>query len=103
MIVSQLVLFQVHRRCFYDDHFGVGEALNEPGIDGRGLVARGRHWLVIASPAQSAAIHRQLAFDMFHSPILTFAPFTMTIAQHLSMFNTQVRESHENVLDVFKP
>lgn len=30
----------VHRRLLYDDHFGVGEALNEPG-DGPGLVVRG--------------------------------------------------------------
>ncbi|XP_063709608.1 lysosomal alpha-mannosidase-like isoform X2 [Culicoides brevitarsis] len=37
----------VHRRLLHDDAFGVAEALNEKGVDGKGLVARGKHWLVI--------------------------------------------------------
>ena len=36
----------VHRRLLYDDHFGVGEALDETQY-GVGLVARGRHHLVV--------------------------------------------------------
>ena len=32
-------------RLLNDDHFGVGEALNETEF-GRGLVAAGRHWLL---------------------------------------------------------
>ena len=36
----------VHRRLLDDDHFGVGEALDEIQF-GKGLVARGKHLLVI--------------------------------------------------------
>ena len=36
----------VHRRLLDDDHFGVGEALDETQF-GVGLVARGKHLLVI--------------------------------------------------------
>ena len=36
----------VHRRLLYDDHFGVGEALDETQY-GVGLVARGGHHLVV--------------------------------------------------------
>lgn len=35
----------MHRRLLRDDAFGVGEALNELEY-GRGLTARGKHWLV---------------------------------------------------------
>ncbi len=34
----------VHRRLLHDDHFGVGEALNETAFD-EGLVVRGKHWI----------------------------------------------------------
>ncbi|EPB79723.1 glycosyl hydrolase family 38 protein [Ancylostoma ceylanicum] len=35
----------LHRRCFADDHWGVEEALDEPG-DGSGLVVRGTHYVL---------------------------------------------------------
>ncbi|VDM51702.1 unnamed protein product [Angiostrongylus costaricensis] len=36
----------LHRRCFVDDHWGVEEALDEPG-NGDGLVARGTHYIAL--------------------------------------------------------
>lgn len=33
---------QVHRRLLWDDYLGVGEPLNETGMDGKGLIARGK-------------------------------------------------------------
>ncbi|ETN75227.1 glycosyl hydrolase family 38 protein, partial [Necator americanus] len=35
----------LHRRCYADDHWGVEEALDEPG-DGNGLVVRGTHYVL---------------------------------------------------------
>ncbi|XP_053666254.1 lysosomal alpha-mannosidase-like [Anopheles marshallii] len=38
----------VHRRLLHDDAFGVEEALNEKAF-GKGLVARGKHWVIFGA------------------------------------------------------
>ncbi|OTF77929.1 lysosomal alpha-mannosidase precursor-like protein [Euroglyphus maynei] len=65
----------VHRRLLHDDYFGVGEPLNEPGVDGHGLVIRGRHLLLLDQVEQAAVKHRPLAQEMFMEPIISFTPF----------------------------
>lgn len=37
---------QIHRRLIRDDFFGVGEVLNETAF-GKGLIVRGKHYLVL--------------------------------------------------------
>uniref|UniRef100_S4RY66 Alpha-mannosidase n=1 Tax=Petromyzon marinus TaxID=7757 RepID=S4RY66_PETMA len=64
----------LHRRLLYDDHRGVDEALNEPGVWGNGLVVRGRHLLVLEAPARSAALHRPLAQAEFMAPMPLIGP-----------------------------
>lgn len=62
----------VHRRTLHDDSFGVGEPLNETGTDGRGLVVRGKHVVILDTPAASVARHRELAQQIFMQPSLSF-------------------------------
>ncbi|KIH59263.1 glycosyl hydrolase family 38 protein [Ancylostoma duodenale] len=48
----------LHRRCFADDHWGVEEALDEPG-DGSGLVVRGTHYVLFGD----TKLHRRCFAD----------------------------------------
>jgi lysosomal alpha-mannosidase len=62
----------IHRRTLYDDSLGVGEPINETAY-GKGLVVRGRHYLILEPPESSALYHRSIAQHLFMSPISTYA------------------------------
>lgn len=71
--VDGMLEVMIHRRLYYDDLFGVSEELNEPGVDGKGLVVRGKHVLVVESILKSAARHRELAQQIANEPLVTFS------------------------------
>ena len=51
---------QLHRRIVVDDGRGVGEPLNEPGVDGKGLIIRGRQLVLVDNIVNSTIYHRML-------------------------------------------
>ena len=62
----------LHRRLLVDDHWGVGEALNETAYE-KGLVARGKHYLLFDFDSNEA--HRRtrlLANEIYAQPLITF-------------------------------
>ena len=62
----------LHRRLLVDDHWGVGEALSEMAF-GKGLVARGKHYLLFDFDKNEA--HRRtrlLANEIYTQPLITF-------------------------------
>ncbi|XP_076458768.1 lysosomal alpha-mannosidase-like [Babylonia areolata] len=63
----------VHRRLLHDDALGVDEALNETGSDGKGLIARGSHYLMLEPIESAAAGHRDLAERLFMAPQISFS------------------------------
>ena len=62
----------LHRRLLVDDHWGVGEALNETAF-GEGLVARGKHYLLFDFDRDDAfRRYRLLANELYAQPLITF-------------------------------
>jgi lysosomal alpha-mannosidase len=62
----------LHRRLLYDDRLGEGEPLNETAF-GEGLVIRGKHVLIVQSPALSARYHRVGAQQLYMHPLATYS------------------------------
>jgi lysosomal alpha-mannosidase len=75
----------IHRRTLYDDALGVGEPLNETAF-GEGLVVRGKHYLIVETPAESAAYHRIGSQRLFMRPLATFALPAMPYANYSAAY-----------------
>lgn len=78
------VELMVHRRLQYDDNRGVGEPLNETGLDGNGLIVRGTHRLTIDPPAAAGAARRTALNDMMFRPLPLYTPLTTTVPAWLA-------------------
>ena len=61
----------LHRRLLRDDAFGVGEALNET-VFGKGLVARGKIYLMLGASAKKPSVDERIAQQEIHLPLWTF-------------------------------
>ncbi|KAM3728479.1 Lysosomal alpha-mannosidase [Dirofilaria immitis] len=88
-LVDGQIELMLHRRLFYDDNFGVDEALDELGDTGQGLVVRGRHWIIMESPEDSAKIYRPFALELYNSPLITFAERKMAPQDYGRAFVTE--------------
>lgn len=77
------VELMLHRRLLQDDGLGVEEPLNEPGIDRRGLIIRGKHYLLIGPIDSVIRSTRQLSKQLHMHPIQWFQapPATMSLGQ----------------------
>jgi hypothetical protein len=75
-LVDGAVELMVQRRLQTDDRRGVGEPLNEPGLDARGagLIVRGVHRLALDAPAAASARGKAAVQDALLPPQLTFSP-----------------------------
>eukprot|EP00123_Amoebidium_parasiticum_P018535 comp24234_c1_seq1/m.44725 comp24234_c1_seq1/g.44725 ORF comp24234_c1_seq1/g.44725 comp24234_c1_seq1/m.44725 type:complete len:1042 (-) comp24234_c1_seq1:530-3655(-) len=63
----------IHRRTLRDDNRGVGEPINEPGLQNSGgLVVRTTQYLIVDHPSTSAARHRYLAQALTYPLVLAF-------------------------------
>jgi lysosomal alpha-mannosidase len=71
-IVDGSVELMVHRRMLESSQ---GVWLDEPGVDGKGLIVRGKHYLFFKSINESAKHFRDLSQRLYLEPILSFATY----------------------------
>jgi lysosomal alpha-mannosidase len=94
------VELMVHRRL---TRKGVGGTLiiNEEGIDGKGLIVRGKHFLFFNTISDSAKLYRDFSQRIFMEPIVSFAKYNSTEAEfrtkHVTSFSGLSRPLPENV------
>lgn len=62
----------LHRRGTKDDMLGVGEPLDERGVDGDALVVRGKHQLLLDTKEASTHYHRLKSLMILNEPIISF-------------------------------
>ena len=75
----------VHRRLVNDDARGVKEPLNETAY-GAGLVVRGRHILILETPASSALYHRVGSQRLYMHPLTTYSLTQQTYEQYSAAY-----------------
>ncbi|XP_071107653.1 lysosomal alpha-mannosidase-like [Haliotis cracherodii] len=73
----------VHRRTFKDDDLGVEEPLNERGVDGRGLIIRGKHYLFLNSIDNAGREYRAQGLLVHHPPTVSFMQLNPPTTNHL--------------------
>lgn len=75
-MVDGSVELMVQRRLQQDDRRGVGEPLNEPGLDasGKGLIIRGTHRLSLDTPSAASGAGKDALQALMFPPSLFFSP-----------------------------
>ena len=86
----------MHRRTLYDDHRGVGEPLNETGLDGEGLIIRGRHYVLLGNLTNSTITHRLLGESLMLKPYLAFVRDSGSPKAWIDKYQTEVSARHFN-------
>ena len=84
----------VHRRILTNDSLSLAEPLNETAY-GKGLVIRGKHFIVIDTPNNSALIHRTDAQQLYMQPIFTFALTNLSYDN----YSTNYRKTWSAIVD----
>ena len=89
--------FMVHRRLLHDDGRGVGEPLNEPGVDGQGLTVTGSHYLLLAPTKLLAAQARSLQAQVFAPALPLIAPLTTSVSDYIQSHATAATILHTTI------
>jgi lysosomal alpha-mannosidase len=87
----------LHRRIFMDDSLGVGEPLDEIGVNLRGLIAKGKQYLFFNKSEESARWHRDKAHKINMQPLVTFPMNSSDLFKNLNKFEAIKQSLPDNV------
>mmetsp|Transcript_39618 Transcript_39618/g.61821 ORF Transcript_39618/g.61821 Transcript_39618/m.61821 type:complete len:636 (+) Transcript_39618:519-2426(+) len=113
-LIEGQVELMVHRRLLQDDARGVAEPLNEtqsispydwkdksgvthhnPYRIGKGLVARGKHWVSVTSKKRAPSVYRRLQSEIYYEPVIGIVPAAITNPHHFKGLQTELPEAVE--------
>lgn len=86
----------VHRR----ETASWGVTVDEPGVDGKGLVVRGKHYIFLETIDKTPKLAKSLSQSLFMSPILSFDKYSSIddySSQRVTTFSGVSRSLPENV------
>jgi len=78
----------VHRRLLKDDGRGVGEPLNEPGLDGKGLIITGTLVVAIVPQASANAVARMGQAPFYNPYHVSYAALNGSVSDYASSHTT---------------
>ena len=74
---------------------GPGEALNEPGVDGKSLIVRGRHIVILDNVVNSTVYHRVLGEMSMMGEYPLFASDSSSPSDYMQKYITNVSTDSE--------
>ena len=86
----------VHRRISASSDF----TIDEPGVDGKGLIVRGKHYILIQPIDKSPKLIRSLSENLFMGPIVNFDKYSTIkdyCTQRQTTFSGLSRSLPENI------
>lgn len=81
------VELMLHRRTISDDALGVAEPLKEDGVDGKPLIVRGSHYVILDTIESSTSLHRSMAQYLYMSPYYGFFNLDQSPQEFVEQFN----------------